>query len=83
MTKFKEYKECLECKKLFIPETHFQKYCQSPCTFHSMKIKNENAKWLKEKQPEKPRKRQDENRVAYGFFRKKYAISKVYNACRG
>ncbi len=46
-------------------------------------IKNENAKWLKEKQPEKPRKRQDENRVAYGFFRKKYAISKVYNACRG
>jgi hypothetical protein len=73
---------CKECNKLFLPVSHNQKYCQNPCNIHLIKNKNKNQNWLKS-EPKKPTKRRDENQVAYGFFRKKYEISKVYNACRG
>lgn len=69
---------CDACKEFYKPRSHRQKYCSDKC---KPKPKTEAEKWLTNKTPKG--NGMDSNQVAYGFFRKKYGVSKRYSACRG
>ena len=70
-------KVCDKCTKKYMPKVFSQKFCSAECR---PKPLTEAEKWLNAK-PRTPVLNSDQ--VAYGFFRKKYGISKKYNACRG
>lgn len=77
-------KICPVCKSQFVTDLKRRKYCGEHCAkLVSRRITNEeaNAKWLSKKPEEQ--KRQDSDRVAYSFFRKKYGVKASYRHCRG
>ena len=73
-------KKCVFCENDFIPVNGVQKKCNTFECLQKQKIEEEKCKFLKEKVD---RGRQDLQNVTYSFFRKKYGISKKFNACRG
>jgi hypothetical protein len=71
-------KTCENCKKIFSPSHHNDRYCHSPCK--SMKsVLTEAEKWLNVKKRLPPKR--DSDSVAYAFFRKKYSPRNII--CRG
>jgi hypothetical protein len=47
-------------------------------------IAEANAEWLKKPYVDpKDKPRQDSDKAAYSFFRKKYGVKASYRACRG
>lgn len=49
---------CEKCKKVFIPYTSTQKYCQEPCTANKKKtIQQANQAWIINKKPKTNRQK--------------------------
>ena len=70
--------DCTVCKKIYQPRTAKQKFCSDVCR---PKPKTEAQKWLDKKPANASGVHSDQ--VGYSFFRKKYSLSKKFNACRG
>ena len=68
---------CRNCGNTFIGHPS-RRYCYNPCKKLGDKLNAQ--KWIDRKENTN---RLDENQVAYGFFRKKYGISKRFTGCRG
>lgn len=70
-------KDCVSCKKTYMPVAIAQKYCYADCRPKEL---TEAEKWINKK----PRvQKYDSNQVAYGFFRKKYGVLNRFKSCRG
>lgn len=78
----KEKRVCENCKLNYEPNNKVQKFCSDHCRIEN-KTKEANKAWMTK--VEKPRKRQDSNKVAYSFFKiKKYeGWTNRFKVCRG
>jgi hypothetical protein len=76
------YERCVECKNLFISHIDSLKLCSQIC-IDKNKIRKANEEWANKVYDNSPKPRQDEAKIAYSFFKKKYGIKSRYTVCRG